>query len=93
MKIGITELVDQYAAKNGVTKKDARKAIEDTFDLLRKNLEEGNEIQIRGHFNLSVGERAARDGVNPKTKEKIVIPASRTVKFKPSKDWKMAVNA
>ena len=83
-----TELIAAVAAKAGLTKKDAERVINATFDTITASLAEGNKVQLSGFGIFEVKAREARVGRNPRTKEEIQIPASRQPAFKASKALK-----
>ncbi len=87
-----TELVNAIAEDTGLSKKDAEKALKSFVEIVSKELSEGNDVQLFGFGVFSVAERAAREGINPLTKEKIKIPASKTAKFKAAKALKDLIN-
>ena len=62
------------------------------FDTIAGALEKGDEVRLVGFGTFSVAERAASEGRNPRTGEKISIAASRQAKFKPGKTLKDALN-
>lgn len=76
----------------GLTKADATKAVNATFDAITTALAEGDKVALVGFGTFAVKERAARTGLNPRTKETIEIPASKTPAFKAGKALKDAVN-
>ncbi len=75
----------------GITKKDAMIAVDTIFDEITKALGEGNKVDVSGFGKFEVTERAERLGINPATKEKITIAASKSPKFKAAKNLKDAV--
>lgn len=77
-----TELVNAIAEKAGLTKVDAKNALDATLEALTNALAEGDKIALVGFGTFSVAEKGARTGINPATKEKIEIPARKAVKFK-----------
>jgi len=83
-----TELIASVAEKSGLTKKDAERVINATFDTITASLAEGNKVQLSGFGIFEVKAREARVGRNPRTKEEIQIPASRQPAFKASKALK-----
>ena len=85
------ELVTAIAEKSELTKVDAEKALKAFIDTVTEELKKGEKIQIVGFGTFEVAERAARNGINPKTQEKIQIPASKSPKFKVGKVLKDAV--
>lgn len=82
------ELAGIVADKARLTKKDAEIAVEAAFDAIGQALVAGEEVRIPGFGIFSVKERAARQGINPSTRESIEIPASKAVGFKVSKNLK-----
>ena len=86
-----TELVNKVAEASNLTKKDATKAVESTFEAISEALSSGDGVQLIGFGNFEVRERAARKGRNPQTGEEIEIAASKVPAFKPGKNLKEAV--
>lgn len=64
------------------SKAAAERAVEAVIDAIKKGIKKDKAVQLIGFGTFSVAKRAARTGINPKTKEKIKIKASKTVKFK-----------
>ena len=77
-----TELIDKIAAGAGLTKADAKKALEATTAAIKEALVAGDKVQLIGFGTFSVNERPAREGINPATKQKIKIAAKKVAKFK-----------
>lgn len=73
------------------SKSGAKTAVEAIFDIITKQLASGEEVAITGFGTFKVSNRAAREGVNPKTGEKIQIAATTVPKFKAGKALKDAV--
>ena len=86
-----TQLVTEIATNAGLTKKDAAKALDAFTDIIQKELKKGNKISLMGFGSWEVKKRKARSGVNPKTGEKIKIPARKVPKFNAGKDLKETV--
>jgi len=86
-----TELINAIAAKSGLSKKDSEKALGATIDAVTEALKGGNKVHLVGFGIFDVKNRAARIGRNPKTKEPINIPATKTPVFKAGKALKDAV--
>ena len=86
------DLVAAMAEKAGVSKKDAEASLKAFTDVVAEELKKGEKIQLVGFGTFEVTERAARDGINPRTKETIHIPASKAPKFKAMKSLKEKVN-
>jgi DNA-binding protein HU-beta len=87
-----SELVSAVAQSSGLTKADAEKAVDGVFDAITGALKEGDDVRLVGFGSFSVAERAAREGKNPRTGEKIQIAASKQPKFSAGKGLKDAVN-
>ncbi len=86
-----TELIAAVAEKAGLTKKDAERALNAAFDAITASLVAGDKVQVSGFGIFEAKKREARTGRNPRTKETIQIPATRTPAFKASKTLKDAV--
>ncbi len=85
------ELAAVVAEKTGLTKKDADKAITAVVEAITEALAKGDKVQLVGFGTFDVRERAARTGLNPRTKETIEIPASKQPAFKAGQALKDAV--
>ena len=86
------ELVDKIAAVDGMpSKKVAAAAVDAVFDALTECLKKGDSFTYQGFGTFKVTNTAARTGFNPKTGEKIQIPAGRKAKFTASKALKDAL--
>ena len=79
------ELVAKVSSEGGITKSQAEKAVDGFVSAVSDALATGDKITLVGFGTFSVGERAQREGRNPRTGEKIKIAASKTVKFKVGK--------
>lgn len=86
------DLVDAVADKAGLTKKDAGAAVEATLDVITGALMTGDAVTFTGFGKFHVTKRAARDGVNPRTGEKVRIAAANVPKFSAGSQLKKAVN-
>ncbi len=86
------ELVTSVAAKAGLTKKDAEKAVAGVIDSITETLTKGESVQLVGFGTFEVRERAARQGINPRTGEKIEIAATQVPAFKAGKALKDAIS-
>ncbi len=87
-----TELVAAVAEKAGLAKKDADKAVAAVIDAIVETLKAGDKVALVGFGTFEVKARAAREGINPLTKEKIKIAASKAPAFKAGKAFKDAIN-
>jgi DNA-binding protein HU-beta len=81
------DLIEYVANDCGLTKKDAAAAVESTLTNIKKGVKKGN-VQLIGFGSFSVTRRKARMGRNPQTGESIKIAASKSVRFKPGKEFK-----
>ncbi|MBR2067357.1 MAG: HU family DNA-binding protein [Solobacterium sp.] len=81
-------LAEDLAAKFGMTKKDAKEAVDYVFDQIGTTIKKGGEANINGFGKFSVVKKKARMGQNPFTGEKIKIAATKAPKFKASKTLK-----
>lgn len=86
-----TQLIDAIASEAGLTKVQARQALEAVLTTTMQTLGRGEEVTIVGFGSFKVAERKARLGMNPQTKQKIEIPAARVVRFKPGSELENAV--
>jgi DNA-binding protein HU-beta len=82
------ELIAAAAEKSGITKKDAERFFNAAIDTVVAALARGERVQLTGFGTFEVKEREARVGRNPRTKETVEIPATRTPAFKASKALK-----
>ena len=86
------DLVAEVASSSDLSKADATKAVESVFDSITKSLASGTEVRLVGFGTFSVARRQASEGRNPRTGDRIQIPASNQPKFKAGKALKDAVN-
>ncbi|MGE4567657.1 MAG: HU family DNA-binding protein [Bacteroidales bacterium] len=77
-----SDLIDAIAAKSGLTKTDAKKALEATIEAVAETLKAGGRVSLVGFGSFSVSERGARTGRNPQTGKEIKIAAKKVVRFK-----------
>ncbi len=85
------ELIAAVAEKTGLSKKDADKAVSAVFESVKDALVAGDKVAVSGFGTFEVRERAARTGLNPQTKQKIQIAASKAPAFKAAKALKEAL--
>ena len=88
-----TELIAAVAESAEISKKDAEKALKAFVDVVSDELVKGEKVQLVGFSTFEVTERKEREGRNLQTKEPMIIPASKTPKFRPGKALKDLVNA
>ena len=86
------ELVDAVTSKTDMKKSEAGKAVDAVFDSIAEALKGGDEVRLVGFGTFSVASRAATEGRNPRTGEKIQIAASKQAKFKPGKGLRDSLN-
>lgn len=85
------DLVDAVAATTSMSKTDAATAVDAVIDAITAALKGGSEVRLAGFGTFVVSQRAASEGRNPRTGEKIQIPASKLPKFRAGKGLKDAV--
>ncbi len=84
-------LIELVAEKQGLTKKAATEIYDLVVEEMTKTLKKGGTVDVPGFGKFVVKKRKARTGINPTTKEKIKIPASKVPGFKPAKALKEVV--
>jgi len=85
------DLVSQVAKKTGLTKASAARTIDAFIESITKSLKKGEDVQLIGFGSFRTSNRPASEGRNPRTGEKIKIPAKRLPKFRPGKQLKDTV--
>lgn len=86
------ELINAVAEKGDFTKKDAEKAVKAFIDSVSDALKDGEKVQIVGFGTFEVRDRAEKETINPRTKEKQLQPAHKVPAFKAGKGLKDIVN-
>lgn len=88
-----SELIQEVQQQLGedATKAMAERAVEAVLDSIKNGVKKDTSVQLIGFGTFAIADRAARVGINPKTKEKIQIAASKSVKFKAGSALKEAV--
>ena len=87
-----SELIRAISVKTNMTIKDATLAFDSVIDVISESLCAGEKVQISGFGTFELKTREAREGINPRTKGKIMIPASKLPVFKAGKTLKEAVS-
>jgi DNA-binding protein HU-beta len=87
-----SQLIEAVASDSGLTKVDSARAIESLLDTVTRTLKKGDEVVITGFGKFSVVDRSARQGVNPRTGERVTIKASKAPKFSAGASLKQAVS-
>jgi integration host factor subunit beta len=85
--------VEEVAKVTELTRKDSEVIVDTLFESVIKALRVGDKLEVRGFGSFRVRQRNARVGRNPKTGEKVEVPAKRVPYFKPSKELKDLINA
>ena len=86
-----SELIDAIAAKSGVSKADAGKIVDAFVEAVVETVAKGEEVRLIGFGTFGVTERAERTGRNPRSGDKIKIPACKAPKFTAGAQFKAAV--
>ena len=87
------DLVDEVARNSVLSKKDAEVIVQAVLDSIVESLKNGGKVELRGFGSFRLRERASRQGRNPKTGEKVFVPAKKVPYFKPGKDLKELINS
>ena len=90
--MGKTELVEVIAAKAGLTKADAGRALDAALDGIKDGLKKEGKVTLVGFGTFAAKKRAARNGINPLTKQAIKIPAKTVASFKAGSTLNDALN-
>ena len=86
-------LVDMVSSKTGMAKKDVEIVIDNVVDVITDALHQDRKVTIASFGTFKVTHRAAREGINPQTKQRIMIPAVNTPKFTAGKRLKEMVRS
>ena len=87
------DLIDEVARNSDLSKKDAEVIVQAVLDSIVESLKNGGKVELRGFGSFRLRERASRQGRNPKTGEKVFVPAKTVPYFKPGKDLKELINS
>ena len=90
--ISKSQIIEKIAQDGKITKTAAKVVIDATLEAIKAELVAGNKVALFGFGTFDIRERAAREGINPATKQKIQIAASKAVGFKATKSLKEAMN-
>ena len=85
------EFIDKVADRSGLSKRDASKAVDAFLDSITDALKQGDAVSFTGFGKFSAQQRAARQGVNPRTGERVQIPAATVPKFSAGSQLKQAL--
>jgi integration host factor subunit beta len=86
------DLIDEVSGLAELTRKDSEVIVETIFESIVRSLRAGDKIEIRGFGSFRTRQRKSRVGRNPKTGDRVDVPAKRIPFFKPSKELKDMVN-
>ena len=87
------ELVEEVSEKTGLPKKQAEIVVNTVFESIVETLKTGEKIELRGFGSFRIRQRDSRMGRNPKTGEKVDVPAKRIPYFKPGKELRELLNS
>lgn len=88
-----TELIEKMATELDISRKQASETIEWVFGAIIDSLKEDNRFSSSGFGSFTVNTRKAREGRNPRTGEKIMVPPRKSIKFNPSPKMKAILNS
>ena len=80
------DIDNQVVSRTGVSKSKAELAVETVFEAMKRALERGERIELRGFGVFNVRPRKTGIGRNPRTGEEVTIPPGKAVRFKPGKE-------
>jgi integration host factor subunit beta len=86
------ELVEEVARVSELTKKHSEIIVNTVFDSIINALQKDEKIELRGFGSFRIRQRRSRQGRNPKTGDKVDVPAKRIPYFKPGKELKELIN-
>ncbi|MGN1101630.1 MAG: HU family DNA-binding protein [Huintestinicola sp.] len=86
------DLITKIAEKSELSKKDSEKALNAVIAAITDALTEGDKVQLTGFGTFEVRDKKEKEAINPRTKEKIVVPARKSPAFKAGKALKDAVD-
>ncbi len=92
MSLTKVEIIDTIYEKIGIPKKDCIRLVESIFEIIKDDLEKGNDVMISGFGKWTVKAKKKRKGRNPQTGKELIIDARKVVTFKPSHVLKKTVN-
>ncbi len=84
-----SELIEKMSEENpNLTRKQIEFIVNGVFDLIKKSLAKGDKVEIRGFGSFKIRDKKAKIGRNPKTGERVEVPAKKVPYFKPGKEIK-----
>jgi len=85
------DLVEEVSVKTGLTRTDVAVVVDAFLETVKKSLEDGNNIEIRGFGTFKIKLRKARKARNPRTGEEVPVPDRKVPVFKPSNEFKALI--
>ena len=85
------DLVEEVSGKTGLTRTDVGVVVDAFLEVVKKSLENGNNIEIRGFGTFKIKQRRARKARNPRTGEEVPVPDRKVPVFKPSNEFKALI--
>jgi len=92
MSLTKIDIIDSIYEKLGIPKKECVSIVESIFEIIKEDLDQGNDVMISGFGKWTVKVKKKRKGRNPQTGESLMIDARKVVTFKPSQVLRGAVN-
>lgn len=92
MSLTKVDIIDSIYEKLGIPKKDCVRIVESVFEIIKDDLDKGNDVMISGFGKWTVKAKKKRKGRNPQTGEELMIAARKVVTFRPSHVLKGTVN-
>ncbi len=86
------QLIEKVSRQTTLTKNQSEQVIDAALEVITRAVSKGDDVKLVGFGTFCSGVRKSRQGRNPKTGTKLVIPAQRVPKFKPGKDFKDSVS-
>ena len=80
------DIVTEVVHRTGLSKTRAEMAVEAVFETMKRAIERGDRIELRGFGVFNIRPRKTGIGRNPRTGQEVIIPPGKTVRFKPGKD-------
>jgi nucleoid DNA-binding protein len=85
------DLVEEVSGKTGLTRTDVAVVVDGFLDAVKRSLENGSNIEIRGFGTFKIKQRKARKARNPRTGEEVPVPDRKVPVFKPSNEFKALI--
>jgi integration host factor subunit beta len=86
------ELIEEVSRVSDLTKKHSEIIVDTVFKSIINALHRGDKIELRGFGSFRIRQRESRTGRNPKTGERVDVPAKKVPYFKPGKELKELIN-